>query len=166
MYEITYCSSARPDLRAEDISDILETAQQFNSENDITGCLLYHNQEFVQILEGDKDILQRLYSKITQDKRHTHVMLLSEGTKKERVFSDWSMAFHELGSDEVRGIGSTAFVDNMITFSQLAEKPTFPTFLFWNGARQLLERSKLPPTYHPKFEKYVALPHRRSGDRY
>jgi hypothetical protein len=140
MYELTYCSSASPNLGMEEISDILDTAQHFNSKNDITGCLLYYNQEFIQILEGEKKTVQELYAKIALDNRHTDILLLSEGNKRERVFFDWSMAFYELSPDDAQGIGEAAFVDNLITFSTLVKKPTFPTFLFWNSARQLLER--------------------------
>ena len=66
MYEITYCSSASPNLRAEGISDILEKAQHFNSKHDITGCLLYHNQEFIQILEGEEDASKEAVEKLKQ----------------------------------------------------------------------------------------------------
>ncbi len=140
MYEITYCSTAIPNIREEDISDILEKANHFNSKNDITGCLLYHNQEFIQILEGDKETLQQLYSKISRDNRHTDIILLSEGTKTERVFYDWNMAFQELSAEDAQGIGKTAFVENLLAFSSLAEKPTFPTFMFWIKVRQLLKQ--------------------------
>lgn len=138
MYEITYCSSASPLLLAEDISAILEKARDFNTKNNITGCLLYHNREFIQILEGEKETVRNLFAKIGEDDRHTNIVLLAEGGKEERVFYNWSMAYHELSKDDAQGIGKEVFVDNFITFSNLAEKRTFPTFLFWSTARQLL----------------------------
>ena len=121
-------------------ADILEKARDYNERNNITGCLLYHNQEFIQILEGEKETVLNLFSKIGQDGRHTDVLLLAEGRKADRVFYQWSMAFHELNKDDVQGIGQGVFVDNFLTFSNLAEKRTFPTILFWSKARQLLEK--------------------------
>lgn len=138
MIEITYCSSASPNLRSEDIHAILETSRNYNEKNNITGCLLYYNREFIQILEGEKETVMELYSKIGRDNRHSEVLLLAEGDKKERVFYDWNMAFYELSPDDVQGIGRDVFVDNFNTFAGLAEKRTFPTLLFWSRARQLL----------------------------
>lgn len=140
MYEITYCSTANPNLSAEDLSGILETAQNFNAKNNITGCLLYYNQEFIQILEGEKEIIKELYSHISKDKRHTNLILLAEGKKQDRVFYDWSMTFYELSPNDAESIGKAVFADNLVTFSNLVKKNTFPTFQFWSKARQLLER--------------------------
>lgn len=139
MYELTYCSSASPKLNAKDITEILEKSQDYNSKNNITGCLLYHDQEFIQILEGDENTVRNLFAKICGDARHTDITLLAEGQKDERVFYNWSMAFHELSPDDIEGIGEEVFSDNFVAFANLAEKPTFPTFLFWSRARQLLE---------------------------
>ncbi len=140
MYELTYCSSATSSLGAEDISGILEKARDFNSKNNITGCLLYHNHEFIQILEGEKETVLNLFTKIGQDHRHTNIVLLAEGNKKDRVFYNWSMAYHELSKDDAQGIGEGVFVDNFITFSSLAEKSTFPALLFWNTAQRMLKK--------------------------
>ncbi len=126
MYEITYCSTANPNLSAEDLSDILETAQSFNAKNNITGCLLYYNQEFIQILEGEKEIIKELYSHISKDKRHTDLILLAEGKKQDRVFYDWSMTFYELSPNDAESIGKAVFADNLVTFSNLVKKTYFP----------------------------------------
>ena len=140
MYEIVYCSKASRDLTSKDISDILRRAHSFNSRHNITGCLLYHKHEFLQILEGDKDRIKDLYSIIYEDDRHSDVIMLAEGEKKEREFKDWSMAYQELSDDDVKGIGKDLFVSNFITFSELAKKETFPMILFWNLAKQLLQK--------------------------
>ena len=140
MYEIVYCSTASWDLTQKDIADILKTAHAFNAKHNITGCLLYHNREFLQILEGDKDKIQDLYSIIYEDDRHSDIIMLAEGEKVERVFKDWSMAYQELTDDDVQGIGKDLFVSNFIAFSELAEKETIPMILFWNAAKQLLRK--------------------------
>ncbi|GAB3175292.1 BLUF domain-containing protein [Telluribacter humicola] len=138
MYEMTYWSSASPDLRDEDIPVILEKAREFNSTHNITGCLLYHKRRFVQMLEGEKEVVQALYSKIAQDPRHSDILLLAEGYKDERVFAGWSMAYYQLSKGEV--LDEKLFIDNFITFSDLTRKSTFSSLLFWGAAKNLLEK--------------------------
>ena len=61
MYEITYSSLVKKDVGPADISDILAKARIFNSKHNLTGCLLYYNHQFLQVLEGDKEIIQELF---------------------------------------------------------------------------------------------------------
>ncbi len=140
MYELIYRSQARQDLTANDISDILEKARKFNSKNQITGCLLYHNNEFIQILEGEKETLHKLYTSIEKDPRHINVILLAEAEKQDRIFPNWSMAYHEIKTEDNININKLLFVNNFITLSELIAKPTRATKLFWYMAKQLLEQ--------------------------
>ncbi|TKB95563.1 BLUF domain-containing protein [Pedobacter cryophilus] len=138
MFELIYISKAKPGLTADDINNILETAIDFNQRNNVTGCLLYHNQEFIQILEGDKKIVKDLYANIWADDRHYDVTLLSEGEKEEREFKSWSMAYHELSDDDRKKMSQKLFANNFIALSELADKPTPAIKLFWSMAKQLL----------------------------
>ena len=140
MYELIYCSSSSNDLSTDDLEDILNTARTFNTKNDITGCLLYYKSEFIQILEGEKSIIQKLYNNISKDKRHKGTILVAEGEKEERSFDNWSMAFYELSDDDVNDLCEQLFVDNFIAFSDIVKKPTFSTIMFWNMAKQLLRK--------------------------
>ena len=140
MYELIYRSVAKDDLNADDIEKILETARNFNFQNEITGCLLFHNNEFIQILEGEKHKLLELYDSIKKDKRHRNVMLLAEAEKQERVFPNWSMAYHLLSENDNINIDKLLFVNNFVTLSELIEKPTHVTRLFWLMAKQLLQQ--------------------------
>ncbi|MDN3654223.1 BLUF domain-containing protein [Ferruginibacter paludis] len=92
MYQLIYCSIARPGLYPADIKAILNTSRNFNWANDITGCLIYYNDEFIQILEGKKLTVKKMYEKIEQDDRHFSVIMMSEEEADERIFSNWSMA--------------------------------------------------------------------------
>ncbi len=42
MYTLTYGSQAVKDLNGSQMDEILKTARSFNSENGITGCLIYY----------------------------------------------------------------------------------------------------------------------------
>ncbi|MEO7961174.1 MAG: BLUF domain-containing protein [Ginsengibacter sp.] len=138
IYELVYYSSANKDVTQEDIEAILHTAREFNSAKDVTGCLLYFNNEFIQLLEGDEKIVRSLFSSIMKDSRHSEVILLAQGGKADRTFNNWSMAFHKLTKEEVYDLDEKVFVENFTSFAEMAKKPTFPTILFWNRASQLL----------------------------
>ena len=139
MYELIYCSIASSNLKEEDISDILGKARDFNAKNEITGCLLLHKKEFIQILEGDKKTLKDLISKIEKDVRHKNVKVLAENTIEKRVFDKWSMAYHKVENDDVVNVEKLIFVNNFLTLSELIAKPTYASRVFWFMAKQLLQ---------------------------
>ncbi len=67
-----------------------------NSKLDITGLLLCVGNTFVQVLEGEREAVHKLYKKISKDPRHTQCRILFEGTTPERLFSEWSMNFLQM----------------------------------------------------------------------
>jgi len=75
MYQLIYYSVANPQLVQDDIKNILLKARTFNIAHNITGCLLYHDAIFLQILEGEEAIVKEVYHKIQQDERHTNIHL-------------------------------------------------------------------------------------------
>jgi hypothetical protein len=119
MYQLTYCSIARPGLKPADIKAIVNTSRNFNAANNITGCLLYYNDEFIQILEGKKLIVKKLYEKIEQDARHFSVILMSE--------------------EEANGCKNFLLEHNLIALSELVDKPTQTVKLFFHLTKQMLE---------------------------
>lgn len=57
----------------------------------ISGLLVYSNQQFYQILEGEKDSIELVYSKIEQDNRHKDILLLTKEAIASRTFWRWSL---------------------------------------------------------------------------
>ena len=51
-------------MTPENISALLLKSKTYNQANAITGCLLFFDQEFVQIIEGPQKIVQDLYERI------------------------------------------------------------------------------------------------------
>lgn len=136
VYELLYSSIAKPDLTTEDISAILKSSQEFNLKYSITGCLLYFDKEFIQILEGEEQLVKNLFSKIKKDCRHTNIMLLLENSKTERIFKNWSMAFSKLSIEDMNDIDKVLFVNNFITSSELDYQSTKASKLFFNLAKE------------------------------
>ena len=95
IFELIYYSTASPDLSTNDILNILENSRDFNSKNEITGCLLYHNNEFVQLIEGEEEAVKKLYAKIESDKRHSNLIIVIQDNIAGRSFKNWSMAYYK-----------------------------------------------------------------------
>ncbi|MBJ2174360.1 BLUF domain-containing protein [Aureibaculum sp. A20] len=137
MFQLTYVSKSKSAMNFTDLNNILERAKSKNSTLDITGCLVYHNSRFVQILEGEESEVLQLYEKIKADERHQDVTLLWENNAK-RYFGEWNMAFHNPNNDDVK-----QFVENLILFSDFAEKSSSALLSFWATVRRVLGDGKL-----------------------
>ena len=55
--------------------------------------LLYHEGSFLQVLEGDEQVLESLYAKIAKDKRHHRLVALLRRQVDTRHFDQWQMGF-------------------------------------------------------------------------
>lgn len=92
-HELLFTSKAVKELTPQDLIHIHNQGARNNLKNDITGLLLYHNGEFVHLMEGEKQKVQDMCSKILLDKRHTDISLLLQDTTKRKYFENWSIAF-------------------------------------------------------------------------
>ena len=139
MIELIYYSISSDSINDVDITTILNAARTFNLKNNITGCLVHHNNEFIQILEGEEMVIKELYSKIVLDKRHHTITLLAQNYKQERHFKDWNMAYYNLSRDDMNEINKKLFYNNIYALSEFAQKPTYAIKLFWQIAQDLLK---------------------------
>lgn len=100
LYQLVYTSKRNPNCTDAEIQKILEACKKNNVSKDITGVLLHSDDHFIQYLEGDKDII-KLYDLIKDDKRHKHVVLLSYGPLKQRIFPAWHMGYKSITKDQL-----------------------------------------------------------------
>lgn len=105
LYELIYRSDAKPEIAESEIEVILHTAREFNEANNITGCLLYNNNQFLQLLEGEFTVLMELYERIKQDGRHENIVLLHMQETAYRIYPNWTMAFQSLKQADVKKNG-------------------------------------------------------------
>ena len=101
MYELLYTSVANYGLEHKEFAAILDASKKNNPETDITGMLVFTGREFIQLLEGDKEKVQALYEKITQDNRHHSTRVFYEGGISKRSFYGWSMADKLMSDEEI-----------------------------------------------------------------
>lgn len=109
---ISYTSIASHLMSHEELIQLLHQARENNRKRGITGMLLYMEGCFFQVLEGDQEMLEALYAKISKDKRHHHVMKLLEEPINTRGFDAWSMGYrHVTREDLAHETGLTDFLD-------------------------------------------------------
>ena len=122
--QIVYSSKASQPLSPEDLSGILTVARRNNQSLGITGMLLYRRGEFLQVLEGAEEPLQRLLVKIAGDPRHSHLAILLNGPIKSRAFGAWSMAFQDVSDLEpAKHPGYSAFLSRGFTSTECVRYP-------------------------------------------
>ncbi|MFN7292855.1 MAG: BLUF domain-containing protein [Pirellula sp.] len=88
---LTYYSTAKPGLDFSDLHAILTTAEEKNTQNGVTGALVFADCRFAQILEGPRSALSSTFARILLDDRHSMVCLVEFAECAHRIFADWSM---------------------------------------------------------------------------
>jgi hypothetical protein len=91
LVRLMYTSRAVSAADADALSVILRQSKAGNPAAGITGVLCYCGGIFIQVLEGGRAAVNRLYNKIANDPRHTEVTLLAYDEVGERRFAGWSM---------------------------------------------------------------------------
>jgi hypothetical protein len=81
-------------------ASILSTAQAHNRQNGIGGVLCQGKGLYLQVLEGERSAVNRLYARIVADSRHKDVEMLHLEEVSERRYAEWSMAHVNLADDD------------------------------------------------------------------
>ncbi|WP_143959890.1 BLUF domain-containing protein [Litoribacter populi] len=102
MHYIVYLSSAATKFTEEELQRILVKSRANNEKNGITGILIYLDGSIIQVLEGEKEKVMRIYKTIGQDSRHRGLIRLKEGDLMERNFPEWSMGYHSISPQEAK----------------------------------------------------------------
>lgn len=108
LYELVYVSMATRPMDTAALTALLDEARVFNAEHGITGLLVYHGQEFMQLLEGDEAEVKALFEHICHDDRHQQTHVMWEGPLAARGFDQWAMGF--VAPEDAELIGHPAYV--------------------------------------------------------
>lgn len=90
-FELTYRSKVSIFIGESDVTSIVETSNAKNQANGLTGCLIYYQDHFFQVLEGPKKKVLKTFNIIRNDPRHQHVEILFKGPRDGRVFNENGM---------------------------------------------------------------------------
>jgi len=141
MFCLVYRSVASSTFRQVDVKEMLEKARENNSRDNITGCLLYYEGEFIQYLEGNQVKVLALFDKIKADKRHKDVTLLAYDVTDSREFKDWEMAYADFfgDNDQMNYFKLLISSYNQNPDSTTNQNPSFNAF--WIAVRENLDKT-------------------------
>jgi hypothetical protein len=89
---ITYRSSRTPNLTDEAmLRALLHPARERNLRYGVTSCLWCGAQSFVQVLEGEQEVVNRLMVRIATDTRHREPMIIADSEARARIFETWNL---------------------------------------------------------------------------
>ncbi|MGI0120054.1 BLUF domain-containing protein [Zooshikella sp. RANM57] len=124
IFKLIYVSSATAPMSEQELITLLKSARENNSQLYITGLLLYCDCTIIQFLEGNRDIVENLFSTICEDKRHYGITLIHTELTYHRDFPDWSMGFKRMTKNTLEC--------TIPGFNQLAEFDKLPSSEFEN----------------------------------
>ena len=93
LVRLLYASRAASGVDPDALAAILKRSREHNPQVGVTGvlCFCANARVFMQVLEGGRIQVSKLYNEIAQDARHGDVALLSYEEIGERTFASWSM---------------------------------------------------------------------------
>ncbi|MFN7926945.1 MAG: BLUF domain-containing protein [Blastocatellia bacterium] len=120
---LVYVSSATELFSEEALLALLVQAREANLRRSITGMLLYHAGNFMQVIEGPENAVQELHKKIMADPRHTNILTLLCRPQQQRQFAEWSMGFKNLDQEVAANTpGYSDFLQAFLTPREGQEK--------------------------------------------
>ncbi len=120
---IVYFSTSVGLFQEEDLVAILEQSRRNNARYGITGVLLYVRGSIIQVLEGEKELLEALYGRIEQDQRHKNVSRVISKPITDRLFSQWSMGYETLTSRQLDALKTTVLLNDSQETATEADSP-------------------------------------------
>ena len=145
MFSLVYKSQACPNFNKDAISEMLLNSQKSNEKRGITGCLLFHRGWFVQLLEGEEDVVKALYKKIRKDDRHKSMTVLSMEESVGRIFGNWHMIYEALIDSDTghhQNIKRQLF-DDIFHGSDAVSTPGNSKLALWLQVNKLLNNEKV-----------------------
>ena len=96
LQQLVYQSKATLPFSAGQLEQLLVPWRAYNHSQQISGLLLYGDEDIIQVIEGPEDNVHALFQTIAADARHYDVIILADGPVPERAFAEWSMGFGAL----------------------------------------------------------------------
>jgi hypothetical protein len=91
LVRLLYASRTPKEIDNSVIESIISQSKAHNPGAGVTGILCYSGKIFMQVLEGNRREVTKLYNQIAADSRHSDVEILLFEDIVERRFSNWTM---------------------------------------------------------------------------
>lgn len=102
IFHLIYISEKTSSYQNDEVAQIIEKSQINNKAIEVTGLLLNKGKFFIQLLEGEKSAVEKLYEKIKRDPRHSSFSTLFTYTDNTRLFPAWSMGLVKVSESDPR----------------------------------------------------------------
>jgi hypothetical protein len=102
MFQLVYTSTARSPLSDTELKDILRVARANNAREGITSVLLHHRGAFLQVLEGEEDVVEAKFARIGRDQRHRDLVVRSRCLVARREFEGCFIKFLDTGDWDIK----------------------------------------------------------------
>ncbi|WP_109299784.1 BLUF domain-containing protein [Aquimarina sp. AU474] len=96
---ISYVSTVNPLISNSDITDLFDYISVHNNVLEITGILIYSDGNFFQVLEGERQIIKKMFEKILKDSRHYNIIKMLDKEIKDGSFSKYYSSFVVISED-------------------------------------------------------------------
>ncbi len=77
----------------KNVKDLYAQAKKNNLKNNISGILIYHKGNYLQVLEGHEEDVDKTYERIIKDKRHKNIIKVININTETRIFADYNFGF-------------------------------------------------------------------------
>jgi hypothetical protein len=98
---ILYTSAAGSSLDGESLKRLIKSARGTNAALCVTSMLVRCGSDFLQVLEGNPDTVEELFSRITRDQRHSGISVLVKEHADQHLFGHWPLGFSVLTAAQV-----------------------------------------------------------------
>ena len=109
---IVYFSTWREPFQEKDLVATLELSRQNNAVDGITSVTLYVRGNIIQVLEGQKEVVEALYARIQQDHRHTNVTKVLSRPIQKRLFAGSALAYETITTRQLEELKTVVDLGN------------------------------------------------------
>ncbi|GAK93945.1 hypothetical protein JCM19298_1282 [Nonlabens ulvanivorans] len=92
-YTICYFSDETIPLTDADMETLFTRSSTFNNAHNIYGIFLHIAGKYLQILEGNKEVIDSLYARILEDGRHKNVYEVFNKKTENLIFKEYNSKF-------------------------------------------------------------------------
>lgn len=106
LYKVMYISSATQHMSTKELEKMMAKCRQKNAFFDITGYMVYHEGNIIQLLEGNRTSVEYIYNTIKLDSRHQNIIELCTASIEKRAFANWQMGFKLIDREQIHKVNT------------------------------------------------------------
>nr|WP_321244682.1 BLUF domain-containing protein [uncultured Psychroserpens sp.] len=98
---IVYTSQASEQFSKRNLLDLLHESRAFNTIDNISGVLMHRNGYFLQVIEGESEVVDNLFTRVLGDERHKEVKIILDSSVDSCLFLSWAMGCADFDEPEL-----------------------------------------------------------------